>query len=94
MRAIQTLTFLAATTVPACEDPDSNHIDYESDAMQHLIDYRRDSRLDYSLDSSSIDSNTTKIISISSDDLNLDPLLDGMMIEVYQFDTMDLSLED
>ena len=94
MRAIQTLTFLAATTIPACEDPDSNNIDYESDAMQHLIDYRRDSRLDYSLDSSSIDSNTTKIISISSDDLNLDPLLDGMMIEVHQFDTMDLSLED
>lgn len=89
MRAIQTLTFLAATTIPACEDPDSNNIDYESDAMQHLIDYRRDSRLDYSLDS-----NTTKIISISSDDLNLDPLLDGMMIEVHQFDTMDLSIED
>ena len=94
MRAIQTLTFLAATTIPACEDPDSNTTDYESDAMQHLIDYRRDSRLDHSLDSSSVDSASTKIISISSSELNLDPLLDGMMIEVHQFDTMDLSLED
>ena len=92
MRAIQTLT-LAATTIPACEDPDLNNVDYESDAMQHLIDYRRDSRLDRSFDSSSTDSSTTKIISISSDDLNLDPL-DGMMIEIHQFDTMDLSLED
>ena len=74
MKAIQTLTFLAATTMPACEDLDSNvNVDYESDAMHHLIDYRRDSRLDYSLNR-----DITKIVSIPSNSLNLDPILEKL----------------
>lgn len=107
MRRFNTLALIAATTI-GCTD-DSKSTQTAADHMvDYMRDQRMDSRLEATLDfhfdattdmiktqdaqlDALVDARTS---TVDSEVLELDSSVDGMLIEVMDFRTMDLTIED
>lgn len=85
--AMIALTF---TTLSCKEDTMENTLNMDA-AIQQMVDYNRDRRLDSRIlsDAVVIDAGM-----IDANALDLDQELDGMEMQVYDFSTVDLLLED
>ena len=85
--AVIALTFVT----PSCKEDTMENTALMDAALEQMIDYNRDRRLDSQIQSDAI---ITDAGVIDASALNLDAELDGMEMQLYDFSTVDLFLED
>ena len=85
--AVIALTFVT----PSCKEDTMENTALMDAAIEQMIDYNRDRRLDSQIQSDAI---ITDAGVIDASALNLDAELDGMEMQLYDFSTVDLFLED
>ena len=85
--AVIALTFVT----PSCKEDTVENTALMDAAIEQMIDYNRDRRLDSQIQSDAV---ITDAGVIDASALNLDAELDGMEMQLYDFSTVDLFLED
>ena len=85
--AVIALTFVT----PSCKDDTVENNSVMDSAIEHMIDYNRDRRLDSQILSDAVVTDAGMIDAVA---LNLDAELDGMEMQIYDFSTVDLLVED